>query len=279
MNAKSLVSMVFLGGALFVSERAHAGFDSCGNIDVRAEATCEVAVDCEGQCTPVSVTAACDAQLYGECKGTCSGEPPLECTVDCSADCVSKCTVDEPAFDCNTDCKTTCESECTGHCASNADSANCEASCKATCSGECTTKCEAAPGSATCAAKCEASCSGSCTVQKPYVECQATCQGTARAECTADLQGGCKIACEGDGAVFCDGQYVDSGNNLEECVDALNAYLSAHVRTEGECSGNQCSGSAEVTCSVATPGGPTNSGHGWLGALFGLSLLTKRRQR
>jgi hypothetical protein len=87
--------------------------------------------------------------------------------------------------------------------------------------------------------------------------------------------------------LFCDGQYVDHGDNLDKCVTALNAVLKTHVKgeasAEGDCSGNQCKAEAEangeVTCSAAPVANRT-----WpLGAValfsFAGLLLTTRRRR
>ena len=95
-----------------------------------------------------------------------------------------------------------------------------------------------------CDAGCEASCEGSCEVDA-NIDCQAECQADARADCEAELQGGCDVACKShDGALFCDGQYVDYGDNLKTCVDALKAAIHARVSGEAEaqssCSGNSC---------------------------------------
>src|SRR5438105_1420269 len=70
----------------------------------------------------------------------------------------------------------------------------------------------------TCQAKCEASCSGSCTA-KANVDCDVSCQATGYANCEAMLTGGCQAQCTTpQGALFCDGQYVDTGNNLQQCI-------------------------------------------------------------
>ena len=49
----------------FAAAPARAGIDSCGNIDVRGNAKCEVKVDaqCMAECTPPKLQAACAAKL------------------------------------------------------------------------------------------------------------------------------------------------------------------------------------------------------------------------
>jgi hypothetical protein len=45
------------------------------------------------------------------------------------------------------------------------------------------------------------------------------------------MVGGCKTECQKpDGALFCSDQYIDHGGNLRQCVDSLNALLSAKVQ-------------------------------------------------
>ena len=74
-----------------VAAPAHAGIESCGDINVEASAQCEVSggVECTGQCTPVSFQAACSAQLHAECSSTCD-LPSVECTGSCEGDCKCK---------------------------------------------------------------------------------------------------------------------------------------------------------------------------------------------
>jgi MYXO-CTERM domain-containing protein len=81
-------------------------------------------------------------------------------------------------------------------------------------------------------------------------------------KCQADLEGGCKVQCsDPKGAIFCDGQYVDSGGNLEKCADALNAILNLkfEASASAECSGNECSAEAKASasaCSTSPQDGP-----------------------
>ena len=83
---------------------AHAGLADCGNINVEANATCEVqtGVECSLNCTPLKVEAACTAELYVDCSGECSasarstaravaGGLPRPCEIDQRAECRSEC--------------------------------------------------------------------------------------------------------------------------------------------------------------------------------------------
>jgi MYXO-CTERM domain-containing protein len=115
------------------------------------------------------------------------------------------------------------------------------------------------------------------------VDCQVKCQSSGYAQCKADLQGGCTAHCtEPSGALFCDGNYVDTGNNLQNCIDALNAYL--HVKVDasasGSCSGNECSGQAKASASCAAAPGDAETGAGLVvGALGVVALGVARRRR
>jgi hypothetical protein len=98
-----------------------------------------------------------------------------------------------------------------------------------------------------------------------------------------------RLKCEGhcqepEGAVFCDGQYVDRGNNAEECVAALNAALDVEVEgsasSSGECAGGRCEGQAEAKGSASCTMGHAGSAstNAWLIALA-LTLVTARARR
>jgi MYXO-CTERM domain-containing protein len=100
--------------------------------------------------------------------------------------------------------------------------------------------------------------------------------------CKADMQGGCEAECERpEGALFCDGQYIDHGGNLDECVAALQALLDIEVEgyAEGSCSNGSCSGSAGgmISCAVDPDGGRRDLG--WLGLVLGAGALLGARRR
>jgi hypothetical protein len=287
------LSLVVSG--LLASGAAHAGISDCGDINVEAEAQCEVDVSggCNVQCTPLSFQAACEAQVDAECEfGGCEVEVDGTCAVDCQASCEGKCEVDPGSFECEGECSASCEGECSANCETHAEAecaasteegrASCEAEASAKCSTECSGHCEAScqgscegtPPSAECSGKCEASCEGECNV-RVQAECQLECQTNLRASCQTELQGHCEAECEApEGALFCNGQYVDHGGHLKKCVAALDAYLKAHVKTSGsassECTGNECEAEAEgkVEASCAMGAGPASPVRrvGWLGA-------------
>ena len=254
----SFGSLVALGAMTFGQE-ARAGIEACGNIHIEASAECEIdaGIQCEARCEPLTIEAACAGQLYVECEGECNAELDVACTADCQGSCEAECEIDPAEFS----CEASCQADCEGNCEASCMDSECQASCQATCSGECSASCEVVPGSAECTAQCDACCSGSCTAEANF-DCQVSCQGEAWAQCEVDIEGGCKAACERDeGALFCDGQYVDHGGNLKECADALKARFNLKISgsAEGECSNGMCSGEAggTISCDVdpypATP--------------------------
>jgi hypothetical protein len=90
------------------------------------------------------------------------------------------------------------------------------------------------------------------------------------------MQGGCEAQCTSpDGALFCDGQYVDHGGNLDACVAALEAAVSASVdlsargSASSDCTGNMCSAEAEGEASASCALSPDRKS----GGLGGLGLL------
>lgn len=285
--AKLFVGALVALSPVLASNNAFAGIDACGNIDVSAQANCELVVEggCEARCTPVSVQAACSAELYVECNGQCNASASVQCSASCEADCSAKCTVDPGSFECSAACEGRCDGQCDAHCAADANSAECRAKCKATCGGECDASCTGTPPEASCEAKCQASCSGSCEAEANF-DCQVSCQSEGFAECTADVQGGCEAQCkQPDGALFCDGNYVDAGDRLKECMNYLEGVLKIDVEgyasADASCRDNTCEAEAEagVSCSAA----PARTSPWNLGALggaaLGIGLLAARRRR
>lgn len=282
-RSTSLVLSLALGtGALVFAPSAHAGLDACGDIYVEAEATCVVEVEggCETKCEPIRMEAACAAELEVECAGECNASASLDCRADCSASCEGQCEVDPGEFDCSAACTADCAASCDASCSSG--DSECRASCEATCSGRCDARCEGTPPSASCEARCEASCEGSCEA-RANVDCQIDCQADGFAECKVDLQGGCEARCERpEGALFCDGQYVDHGNNLKECIAALEQQLDIAVDVRGsaeaECDNGTCEASAEGAIACAVDPEPRPVGALWATALLGIGAWLRRRR-
>ena len=283
---------VLLGAlaTLGIAQRARADLSACGDIHVEAEAKCEViapGVECTGKCTPVSVRAACAAKLEASCTGGCDELPSVDCQGECTGGCEARCDKLEPGeFDCQADCSADCSGSCEGNCEASKDAAQCEASCQASCDVHCQGSCDVDLPQADCSADCEASCKGSCDVDA-NLDCEADCQAMGFADCETEVQGGCDVACKSEGgALFCDGQYVDHGDHLQECVDALKAALNIEVETHAEaaCSGNACqaSASAKITpgnvCAASPSRRSTGSSVAWLPLLLVLAARTRRRR-
>lgn len=244
---------------MLVSSAAWAGLGACGNFEAVASGSCdfEVSGGCEAQCVPLNFVAACDGQ--------CNASATADCTGGCEASCEADCDANPGSFECEGECSSTCQASCSGSCDG---SSSCQAQCSASCDNRCAVQCKATPPSATCKAKCQASCDASCKVQA-NVDCSV--------DCSASLEGGCKVDCsEPEGALFCNGQYVDVGDNVDSCLDALqNIGFGYSV----SCTGTECS--ASIGCAAAPAGSmDTRTGVGALtGLMVGLGMLVSRRRR
>lgn len=257
----------------------------CGNINVEGNAECTVEVEggCEAMCTPL----ACSASLYVECSGSCQLSATAECTAACDIEgCLTDCQGGN--FDCSAscqgDCGATCAGSCDAECAADGNSAECqgrcESSCTATCQGECDAQCDIELPD--CDTKCNASCEGSCTAQA-NASCQSSCQSEGYAQCT----GGCEVECQKpDGAVFCDGQWIDHGGHFANCVASIQEHIDAEFQasSSASCANGSCQAEAQAeakastNCSVQN-GAPASGSSDWaLGVAAGLVLWSRRRR-
>lgn len=270
------------------------GLAACGDIEVSAQAKCEAVVTggCDAKCTPLSAEAKCTAELEvkGCTKATCNVEIDASCTGSCNTSCEADCTAKGGSITCQGNCEGTCQADCDGTCnAKGGDGkaqADCKASCKSSCSGRCEGSCKSTPPSADCKAKCEGSCSGSCQA-KANASCEIDCRAELAAECTTRISGGCKVKCEQpEGAVVCDGQYIDQGNNAQDCINALKAQLNFQATASGDakCANGKCEAEGEAAASCGTiagsraVGGEFALGAGLLGLAFGLSRSLRRKK-
>jgi hypothetical protein len=131
--------------------------------------------------------------------------------------------------------------------------------------------------------KCKAKCQGQCKADL-NMDCDTKCHG----DCTVEATGGCKAKCtEPDGAIFCDGEYVDDGGHAQKCIDSIEAYIKAHVdvtaRGSASCEHNSCSAEGEASCKCAVPGRNVDmgsAGYAAVGcAIFGAAAVARRRRR
>ncbi|HYP90303.1 MAG TPA: hypothetical protein VEQ59_19160 [Polyangiaceae bacterium] len=271
------------------SGNARAGFSSCGDVNVEADASCQVEVEggCTAHCEPPELQLACSAKLQASCSGECKAKADVSCTASCDLSaCKAKCDVDRGNFNCSASCTADadahCTAECSGKAADNEAHGECVASCKASITAECDASCKGTPPSANCEAKCDAVCQGSCTGQA-RASCQVDCQADGYAKCEGDLKLKCQGECtKPEGALFCDGQYIDHGGKLKDCIDSLNVWLEAHVDASAQgmasCSGNSCEAEGEAKASCATvPGGPAGAGVGLLGMVLAGAAIARRR--
>lgn len=282
---RAAAALGFLTVPLVASQARAQGIESCGNIHVEASATCKVEVEggCKAKCTPVSFEAAC----AGECTAECPQLPSVSCTGSCEASCNGECDVDPGSIECQGSCEADCEGSCEGRCATAENETECRGACRGTCKAECSASCEGTPPSATCEAKCKAKCEGQCTVDRNF-QCNVDCHGA----CTARLQGGCEVQCEEpEGALFCDGQYVDHGNNAEECFEAIEDWISKNIdvsargSASGGCESGVCSGQAEgeASCKCSAPGrrasGNAIYGAAGLTGLLAIAAMARRKRQ
>jgi hypothetical protein len=271
---------------LFAARASAQDLSACGqNMYIEANAECELVepVQCEAMCTPVTIEAACAAELTAECSGQCNVELQASCTVDCGATCEAKCKVDPGKFDCSASCQADCSADCDARCSGGKGGAHCAASCKASCSGSCNARCDVDLPSVDSKAKCDASCSGSCKA-KANADCQIMCQADFDAKCDFDVEGGCKAECRKnpDGGLFCDGQIVKS-ESIDQCADAirnlLNGSIDGYAEGSARCMDGKCtsSGEAGASCSaLAGRQGPAGAASALM--VFGLAYLLRRRR-
>ena len=265
---KSILVLGAAIAALVVAPRpAHAAIEACGNFDVRASSRCklEVSGSCSAQCEPVRLDVACAAKLARSCaEKNCKQEVTVQCSGGCmeSEGLVCKDDLNGVAsIDCSANCDDRCGVDCDASCASAADKADCALSCKASCDTRCTAACKNDNQNANCRDRCGLSCGGSCRAQVNR-QCDLECQASGSVSCKAELQASCKAQCDRpEGALFCDGKYVDVGSSLPGCLSALNQILDVKVDVQGSagCVGSGCSGQGSGTISVS-PGASGNGG-------------------
>jgi len=287
------VQVAVLATACVISlqSAARADLGACGEVDVRANAECTVippSAQCETMCTPISVRAACSAKLAASCEAECTKLPSIDCNATCQAGCMGDCTLDPGKFNCRIDCQADCDGRCSAGCAKSGDKTKCMASCSGACSASCDNQCDVRLPSADCNAVCKASCEGSCRVET-NLDCQIDCQARGYVKCEADVTGGCKTRCRTQqGALFCEGDFVDTGDKLQECVDALKSVLNARVTASSSgssgCEGGACMAKGEASvssdCAVAAVGSKRNTHAGAVGLLLAaVGLVWRARKR
>jgi len=106
-------------------------------------------------------------------------------------------------------------------------------------------------------------------------------------DCELEVQGHCEAECDKpEGALFCDGQYIDHEGKLENCVAALREKFDIEVDgyssgssscSEGSCEAEGKAGGS-VNCAVVDPGRAQRKPWAWLlVALAPLAIGLRRR--
>jgi len=282
-----LAGLALPAGAMVGASHAEAqSLSDCGNIYVEAEGRCQVnapEINCDVACQPIKVQAACAGEAYLECDGECSANFEASCSASCEATCTGKCEVDPGEFDCQAYCQVDCSADCSASCASSGDKTRCEASCRGSCTGDCDANCKVRPPTVDCQADCKASCTGSCHAEA-NAKCQIDCQSDFWVECEARLSGGCKADCMTEkGALFCEGNYVETKDNIDMCIAALRSKLDVEVEVyaEGECVDNTCAGEVggSSSCSALPVQRAGAGGLGLSSLIAGLCIAVARRRR
>ncbi|HEX2879398.1 MAG TPA: hypothetical protein VHO25_07660 [Polyangiaceae bacterium] len=234
-------SLGLIGGSLigilvaaFDPTAAHAAnLDQCGGIFLRnSDARCEFRTEehCSATCSYGSVQSSCVAQIYERCERECTEVPSEQCEIQCRETCTSECAkpIEEDlsqVAQCEALCDSDCQLSCTDPCG------KCDEACLYTCSDKCTEQCRnmtADSQPAECDTTCTTACTASCTA-KANSQCQIDCQNRVFEDCEPTLVERCLEGCETQvGAIFCDGQYLDS-SDVEECAAEIDSEAGIQV--------------------------------------------------
>lgn len=225
-----LVSSI-LAATVGWSATAFAGVPECNNVRLEDAAECEIRgdIECDAGCDELSYEQACATKLHTVCREECVLDPEPSCVDECTVPCSEQCDAGINVI-CQHNCFDECVGSCDASCEGAADPGQCHATCEATCDGECDIQCPQAVG-ASCYQHCIECCGGSCGAQA-NMTCQTSCQEEEFEQCTIDLNVDCSASCSGAGAIFCDGQYVVSGDNVEACAAAAGELISSAIQEE-----------------------------------------------
>lgn len=295
----NIVRSLFAGAlvSLLAAPAAAQGIEECGNVYVESDANCGYLYDeeCTESCTVGNVYDACAAITYPTCDQECTPVLEQSCVETCRTTCDPDCET-LPAGAATENCFGLCFEECQGDCdavcADVDDEEACEASCGYTCSVNCEGRCDEVGNDDTCDTTCTSACSGACEADSEQ-ECQIDCQLREREACEAAVIARCETDCGGtDGALFCDGKYVDHQDNLEQCVDYLEGFVDGGVDVDPDANidceeddGTECAGDAELDTAFGCNGAEVKNTETPLfaGALLMLSatgwLIRRRRRR
>ncbi len=263
MNAfRVSISVIAIALLALSAKPAHATqVEACGNFDfdLSAGLSCKIEVEggCSAECTPLNFEAACT--------GGCTATPDPNCVDGCGTQCVATCNPE--LLDCFAGCHGECDVPTQELCEANGTRDDCAEVAVADCDIHCTESCEVPPSD--CEEHCNRCCSGSCATAINF-DCNLSC--------FAELTGGCDVQCtKPDGAIFCNGQYVNAAE-LQTCIVALAAEgIEVDVSARGSvtCDLSGCDGEGSSTgCSTTAAGGGSVAF-----ALLGLMFFYWRRRR
>ena len=106
------------------------------------------------------------------------------------------------------------------------------------------------------------------------MDCQTSCQDEEFESCEYEFRADCSASCSGDGALFCDGEYVLSGSEIGPCIDALIARSIGELDVQGEVDGKLTS-DAGGGCQMGA--GVTPGWAAWSLAVVGAAFFRRRR--
>ncbi len=272
-----------LAATTLLPQTAAAGIPECGGIRLETAGSCTIkgSVDCTANCDELGIyKKSCATQLHNVCREECTLLADPMCTGGCTESCLESCDLGVNVI-CQHNCFGECVGSCEASCEGATDQVQCMASCEATCDGECDVQCAVVDGG--CVEHCIECCGGSCTAQA-NMDCQTTCQDEEFETCEYDLKVDCMAQCSGEGALFCDGEYIAvTEADLTACVNALIAIgveaidltVDVDVDVDGDSKGDiDIDGSGGGFCTFD----PTGGAGGWgLAALLGLAWVRRRR--
>jgi hypothetical protein len=267
---------------------AAAGVPECRNMRLEdvASGGCRLEAEgsCQGNCTRLGIyEKACATKLHTVCREDCTLVAQPTCTDACTESCTSECDRGI-SITCIHNCFVECAGSCSDQCDGASDPTQCRATCEATCDGECDIQCRPVVDG-DCYTHCIECCGGSCKAQA-NMDCQTTCQEEEFEDCEHELEVECSGSCDIDAALFCNGDYVLAGDELQTCVQALiakgtlDASAAAEVQLDGIRSKDPGGSSAKAGCASAP--GAMNGSKGrapfeWLTAVGVLAMVARRR--
>jgi MYXO-CTERM domain-containing protein len=278
------IASVFLATSAWAVVAA-AGIPECRNMRledvVDGQCRLEAEGSCQGSCSRLGIyEKACATRLHTVCREDCTLSANPTCTDECTETCTSECDRGV-SITCIHNCFGECVGSCTSQCDGAADPTQCRATCEATCDGECDIQCRPVVDG-DCYTHCIECCGGSCKAQA-NMDCQTTCQDEEFEDCEHELEVECSGSCDVDAALFCNGEYVLAGDDLQTCVQALVAKGTLEASAAAEVQlGRGSASTTEAKAGCAAAGGTQGpNGLGWAAAagLAALAAWARRRRR